>query len=84
MTEDTAMTEDTMAMTDDTMAGSMTMQEVDSIAIPAGEKVALEPGGYHVMLMELAKPLEVGSTFELTLTFAKAGDITVEVEVRDE
>ncbi len=63
--------------------GEMTMREVDSIAIPAGETVALEPGGYHVMLMELAAPLEAGATFELTLDFEKAGEQVVEVTVRD-
>lgn len=89
MTEDTGMTEDTMSMdtmTDSTMdmGGSMTMQEVESVAIPAGETVSFEPGGYHIMLMELAAPLEAGNTFEAELSFEKAGTITVEVEVRDE
>ena len=63
--------------------GEMTMREVDSIEIPAGETVALEPGGYHVMLMDLAGPLEAGTTFELTLEFEQAGEQTVEVTVRD-
>ena len=63
--------------------GAMVMQEVKGgLPIPAGKAVALEPGGYHVMLMELAKPLEEGSMFELTLTFESAGEKTVNVEVR--
>ncbi len=67
-----------------TMAGSgmMTMQEVASVPVPAGESVSFAPGGYHVMLMELAKPLEVGSSVPLTLTFAKAGEVQVTAEVR--
>lgn len=76
---------DSMPM--DTMGGAsgqMTMQEVGSIMIPAGETVQLQPGGYHIMLLDLAAPLELGQTFELTLSFADAGDLTVTVEVRDD
>ena len=64
--------------------GAMMMSEVGRIDIPAGETVMLEPGGYHIMLMQLAEPLEPGNTFDLTLQFAEGGDITVEVEVREE
>lgn len=63
--------------------GMMTMQEVDELVIPAGETVVLEPGGYHIMLMDLAEPLKTGDTFEVTLTFSNGGDMVVEVEVRD-
>jgi copper(I)-binding protein len=75
-------------MTDDTMAaamsGEMTMRPVSSIALPAGETVMLMPGGYHIMLLDLVTPLEVGQTFDVTLTFANAGSKVVTVEVRDE
>ena len=64
--------------------GAMMMQEVGAIDLPAGETVSLEPGGLHIMLMGLAAPLEIGQTFEVTLTFEEAGERTVEVEVRDE
>jgi copper(I)-binding protein len=97
MTED-SMTEDSMAgdsMTEGTMAedesedggmdmGTMTMQQVAEIALPAGETVTLQPGGLHLMLIDLAEPLEIGDTFDLTLDFAEADDVTVSVEVRDE
>ncbi len=63
--------------------GMMTMREVDRIPVPAGETVALKPGGYHVMLMELATPLEVGQTIEVTLTFEHQGTMVIEAEVRD-
>lgn len=66
------------------MGGGMTMVPMDSVEIPAGEAVVFEPGGKHIMLMELAKPLEKGATFDLTLTFAKAGDKVVTVTVADE
>ncbi len=66
-----------------TMAGGMMgMREVTSIPVPAGETVTLEPGGYHIMLMDLAAPLEDGQTFEVTLTFDTAPVQTVTATVR--
>ena len=61
----------------------MKMRRVDAIDVPAGETVRLKPGGLHVMFMGLSAPLKEGETFPLTLTFEKAGDMTVEVEVRE-
>lgn len=54
----------------------------DGIVIPAGESVALAPGGYHLMLMQLENRLEKGDTVPLTLRFERAGAIEVELEVR--
>ncbi|MGE0307563.1 MAG: copper chaperone PCu(A)C [Acidimicrobiia bacterium] len=70
---------------DSSMAGSgeMKMQEVKSIDLPKGTAVELKPGGYHVMVMELAKPLEKGSEVKLTLTFEKAGTVDVTAPVSD-
>jgi copper(I)-binding protein len=70
-----------MVMGDD---GAMKMQEVEKIDIKAGTPTELKPGGYHVMLMGLKAPLETGSTISVTLTFAKAGEVTVEVPVQEE
>ena len=64
--------------------GEMTMREVESIALPAGETVSLQPGGYHVMLLDLPAPLELGQTFTLELTFEKAGTVPVEVTVAED
>jgi len=70
---------------DEGMGGAMRMQQVEGgIELPAGETVALEPGGYHVMLMNLAEPFEAGDTFTVTLEFETAETIEVEVEVREE
>ena len=63
---------------------AMTMQQVDSVDIPAGGSVAFEPGGLHVMLLDLPDPLEIGETFDLTLTTADGVEIIVPVEVRTE
>jgi periplasmic copper chaperone A len=62
--------------------GVMTMRQVDGIDLPPGQKVTLKPGGYHIMMTGLAKPLEVGQSFPMTLNFAKAGaqQVTVTVE----
>ncbi|HSP05370.1 MAG TPA: copper chaperone PCu(A)C [Acidimicrobiales bacterium] len=71
--------------TDTSMAGApmMQMQPVEDIPVPAGESVSLEPGGLHIMMLDLAEPLEVGTTIEITLTFEQAGEVVVDAEVRD-
>jgi copper(I)-binding protein len=63
---------------------TVTMQEVDSIAIPAGSRVELKPGGYHVMFIGLNSELTTGETVEVTLEFDTADDVTVQATVRDE
>lgn len=84
---ETAMMDDSTgddSMGDDGAMGAMTMREVGEIALPAGTTVNLEPGGYHIMLLEIATPLELGAKFDVTLTFENAGEKVVEVEVREE
>ena len=62
--------------------GVMTMRALpDGIVIPAGQSVTLAPDGYHVMLVTLAAPLKVGATVPLTLTFAHAGSVEVNLPV---
>lgn len=63
-------------------AGVMTMERQDLIVIPAGDTLEFSPGGLHVMLISLLKDFAPGDKFSLTLDFQRAGDITVEVEVR--
>lgn len=83
MTPSTAMGDGADATGSTVPAGEMMkMQKVDKIEIPAGETVKLEPGGYHIMLMGLAGELAEGSKITITLTFAEAGEKTVEAEVR--
>ena len=60
----------------------MKMRPVESIAIEQGTVTQLKPGGLHVMLMDLKKPLEGGAKFPLTLKFERAGEVTVEVDVQ--
>jgi periplasmic copper chaperone A len=61
--------------------GIMKMEAVDTLPVKAKDAVTFGPGGLHVMLMGLKKPLAVGDSFPLTLTFAKAGPVTVTVSV---
>ncbi|HEX6988922.1 MAG TPA: copper chaperone PCu(A)C, partial [Bacillota bacterium] len=63
--------------------GIVKMEHVESLVIPAGESVTLEPGGYHVMIMGLRRDLQVGETFQLDLHFERAGTVTVDVAVRE-
>jgi periplasmic copper chaperone A len=63
-------------------SGMMAMHPVDELAIPAGTAVKLEPGGYHLMLMDLSEELEVGATVDLVLEFESAGEVTVQAQIR--
>ena len=60
----------------------MKMRQVDAVDIPAGETVAMGPGGYHIMMMGLAKPLVEGQSFPLTLTFEHAGTVEATVTIQ--
>lgn len=44
----------------------MRMRAVTELALPAGQAVALKPGGYHVMLMDLKQPLKAGDSVPVT------------------
>lgn len=66
------------------MAPGMVMQEVaGGLPLSAGETVDFAPGGYHVMLLGLAAPLEVGDEFELTLDFQDNDDVIITVPVEE-
>jgi copper(I)-binding protein len=62
--------------------GMARMRPVEGVEIPAHQSVMLAPQGLHIMLMDLAQPLVAGERFKLTLVFAQAGKVEVEVEVR--
>ncbi|MET3582511.1 copper(I)-binding protein [Mesorhizobium robiniae] len=62
--------------------GVMTMRPVTGgLEIPAGGKVALAPGGYHLMFIGLKRQPKQGEAFSAALTFEKAGTVTVEFAV---
>ncbi len=61
----------------------MKMRALDKLDIKGGEKLQMQPGdGAHIMLMGLKQPLKAGDSFPLTLTFRKAGKLTVNVAVK--
>ncbi|HEX4763928.1 MAG TPA: copper chaperone PCu(A)C [Usitatibacter sp.] len=57
------------------------MQDVEAIALPAGKPVKLEAGGYHLMLMDVAKALKPGDTVPITFTVEGKGGKRSEVKV---
>ena len=59
----------------------MKMRPLAALDIPAGAKVALSPGGYHVMLVDLKRPLVAGDAFPIRLTFERSGTIEVSAQV---
>jgi periplasmic copper chaperone A len=62
--------------------GVMRMRAIDSLALPAGKTVELKPGGYHVMLLDLAQPLKEGDSVPVVLTFADATGRKTSQEVK--
>ncbi len=62
--------------------GVMKMRPLADVDLPANQPVTLKPGGTHIMLMGLTRPLKPGESFPLTLSFEKAGqrEVTVAVE----
>lgn len=58
------------------------MRRVKYIEIPAGKKVELKPGGYHIMLIDLKKPTKEGQQVELVLQFEKSGQVKVNAPVK--
>ncbi len=64
----------------------MRMRPISALVLPRGKPVELKPGGYHVMLMDLKKPLNAGDTVPLTLIVEgpdwKRHTVNVNVPVR--
>ena len=63
-------------------SGMTGMTHTESLTIPAGGTVSLEPGGFHIMLVDLKHDLKAGDRVSLVLTLEQAGVITVDAEVR--
>jgi copper(I)-binding protein len=59
----------------------MRMVPQESVAVPSRGTVDFEPGGLHVMLVDLQQNLVVGESLALTLEFEQAGEITLEVPI---
>ncbi len=61
--------------------GVIRMSAQKSVNIPAGERITLEPGGMHAMIMNLRAPLTAGTEIPLTLVFENGEEITILVPV---
>jgi periplasmic copper chaperone A len=61
--------------------GVMEMRPLASVDIAPGATASLKPGSNHIMLMGLKRPLKQGEHIPLTLKFAHAPPLTVQVEV---
>jgi copper(I)-binding protein len=66
-----------MKMVDDVMR----MRQITALELPAGKPVALSPGGYHLMLLELKQPLKDGDKVALTLEIEDAQKVRSKVLV---
>src|SRR5450631_904573 len=65
-------------------SGMMKMREVEAIQLPAGKRVNLGEGGYHLMLTGLKAPLKAGESVPLTLSIKVANNSIVKVETQAE
>jgi hypothetical protein len=63
-------------------SGVMKMRPLPRVDVPAGGRLEMKPGGHHIMLLGLKRDLKPGDTVSVTLTFDKAGPMTVEAPVR--
>ena len=61
--------------------GMMRMRPMKKFTIPPGEVQKLEPGGLHIMLMRLSKPLKEGAIFEVQFDVDKGDHINFSVVV---
>ena len=63
----------------------MRMREVRAVELPKGKVVTLQPGGYHIMLMRLKKPITAGEVIPLKLVIESGGkrqNVEVKAEAR--
>jgi hypothetical protein len=61
----------------------MKMRQVKALEIPARERYELRPGGSHLMLVDIVRPLKQGERFAMRLVFERAGELEIELEVQE-
>jgi copper(I)-binding protein len=63
--------------------GVMTMRPAEGgLTIEPGKTVKFAPGGFHLMMLELKRPLKQGDVVPVTLEFEKAGKVKVDFSVQ--
>ncbi len=60
----------------------MRMRAVEAVEVPPGQTVELRPGGLHMMLVGLSRPLREGEAVPVVLRFERAGEVRVELSVQ--
>jgi copper(I)-binding protein len=61
----------------------MKMREVKGFDVPAGGSFELKPGGAHLMLMDLKRPIKKGEKVPLTLKLEKGGELKLELTAEE-
>ena len=61
--------------------GVMVMRPLPEIPLPRGKTVNLQPGGLHLMFIELKQPIKEGDTVPISLTFRNAAGKEQQVQV---
>ena len=62
--------------------GQLAMEQLEALAIPAGEAIRLQPGGYHLMFMQLHQPLQPGQEYQVTLQLNTGQQVEFKVPVK--
>jgi copper(I)-binding protein len=62
--------------------GVMKMRERPDFEVPARQRLVLQPGGSHLMIVGIKKPFAKGDRIPLTLRFERAGEVAIELEVQ--
>lgn len=62
--------------------GTVRMEEQPAVSVPSGGRVRFQPGGLHIMLMDLKEPLEVNDSFPMDLAFRDHDGLSIPVTVR--
>ena len=71
-------------MHESSMSGDvMQMHQVEAVSLGPGSEVTFEPGGLHIMLIDLTEDLETGDEIEVTLQFTTFEDLTIPVPVQE-
>jgi copper(I)-binding protein len=61
--------------------GILLMQSRRQFDVPAGASLEMKPGSYHLMLLGVKQALQPGDVVHVTLTFQKAGEMSVDAPV---
>ena len=61
--------------------GARRMQKMPHVTVKAGSELELKPGGYHLMLIGLKKPLKEGDKVSIEMIFQRAGKQKIQLPV---